>query len=298
MICPPAARLRDAPAARRGGFVLVLVLALLTVCGLVAAGTATRSMDLALEAAAAEEDLQSRWAAASLERSVLGRAEELIAAEAARESAGGRTAWPEPAGFERLVTLNGRDLRLTVADESAKANVNALHRAGGSAAVARAVRASAGPSAPPVRPRPLPGAGPDVPAYESPGQLFELGRRPGEAAALRAALGEVTVADVPLNLARASDGALRTLAGGVATGSAGDALAAARREGGPGSAAAVLARAGLRESDAGRLRPLLSGAASAWSLWVEPAGTAAGPRPLWLLRTRVGGRDYTDDFAW
>ncbi len=280
---------------------LILVLALLTVAGLVAAGTATRSMNLALEAAAAEEDLQTRWTRASLERAVLTRAELLLAAEAARDAVAGRGSWPEPASLERTVSLNGVSLRLTIADESAKANVNALHRVGGSTAVARAVRASAGPAAPSVRPRPLPGAAADVPAYESPGQLFDLGRRPGDATSLRGALGDVTVADVPLNLARASDDAVRTQAGGVASGSAADALVVARREG-AGSLGEILAAAGLRESDLQTLRPALGDRAAAWSLWIEPATgpgrTTDGPRPVWLLRTRVGGRDYVDSFLW
>ena len=276
---------------------LVLVLALLAVAGLVAAGTATRSLAATADAAAAEADLRDRWAVASLRTAVLGRGEELLRAAAAREP--GR--WPEPRTVRGAVLLAGTEYRLTLADESAKANVNAVHRAGGTAAVGRAVRAAAGPGSPPVRPRPLPGAGPDVPAYDSPGQLFALGN--ANAAAVRAATADLTVADVPLNLRRAPDAAVRVLAGGVAGGPAAAALVAARGEG-PGSAAELLARAGLRESQLADLRGAVGDRSGAWSLWAEPVGRDRGTgggragRATWLLRIRVGGRDYYDAFAW
>jgi hypothetical protein len=92
--------------------VLVLSAGLMVALGRAAMGHAARARE-------ARDDLQRRWGVASCQAAVLPVAEQLLAAEEARRG--------EPVASVRVTVRLGRQsFELTVADEQAKANVNAL----------------------------------------------------------------------------------------------------------------------------------------------------------------------------
>ena len=67
---------------RRDGFVLLTTLVVIALAGFLLAGIARRSLLRAMETVSAQEDLQQRWALASLRRSLLPYAEEILQAQA------------------------------------------------------------------------------------------------------------------------------------------------------------------------------------------------------------------------
>lgn len=109
----------------RRGYVLMMTLALIVIAALATAGIARRSLQLANEAVQAQTALQHRWGATSCRRLLLDRAEEIfLRTEAEREKKG--LPLPSPAILSAQVQLGGATYRLWLADEDAKANINAI----------------------------------------------------------------------------------------------------------------------------------------------------------------------------
>ncbi|HEY7115772.1 MAG TPA: hypothetical protein VH475_04245 [Tepidisphaeraceae bacterium] len=105
--------------ARRRGYVLVMVLALLVLSATLMVAVGRAAMRTAIAARSAEDDLQRRWAVASCRKAVLPYAEQILSAlEQERRQ-------PAPR-FETSLHLGRQTLALVIADEQAKANVNAL----------------------------------------------------------------------------------------------------------------------------------------------------------------------------
>ena len=101
-----------------GGYVLLLTLILLMMVGVGLASVARQSHAAAVEAGRQEAELQRRWLARTAE-DLLPHVDDWLRADA--ESLG----VPRPA-LRWTSTINGHEVQLTVADEQAKANVNAL----------------------------------------------------------------------------------------------------------------------------------------------------------------------------
>ena len=112
---------------RRGAFVLVMVLALLTVCALCLAGLARRSLDAGEQVASARTDLQRRWGVVSCTQTYLPLAKDLFEAEVAKLPAQARV-WPLPASVGIEFDLGDLHFSVLLADEEAKANLNAISR--------------------------------------------------------------------------------------------------------------------------------------------------------------------------
>ena len=117
----------------RSGFVLLMTLVLVILACTLLAGVARRSGEGAMESKWSAEDLQRRWAVASCQATILGRAEELLD-EAELGEPDRRT--PEkpyankPATQRRVACrLAGRDYELVLTDEQAKLNANFLVQA-------------------------------------------------------------------------------------------------------------------------------------------------------------------------
>ncbi len=104
---------------QRSGYVLVMVMALLVISAtlLVAVGRAAGRS--AMAARAARDDLQKRWGVASCEKAVLPHVEQILSAlEQERH---------RPVGnFSVSVKMGGETFEMMLADEQAKANVNAI----------------------------------------------------------------------------------------------------------------------------------------------------------------------------
>lgn len=110
---------------RKCGFALLIALVLVALAGAAMANMARRSMSRALEAEAAVDEVQRRWAVASCRRALLGRVEFVLDGAA-----------------ERRLTcqLAGTRYELVFTDEQAKVNVNRLLEDSGRGAAQRFVR--------------------------------------------------------------------------------------------------------------------------------------------------------------
>jgi hypothetical protein len=104
---------------RKPGFVLLLVLLVVALCGAALAGAARRSGRSALQAADAQRELQFRWGASSCRATVLPVADKIWAARRKPKE-------DYPVEARATVTLGGAEFHLILSDESAKANVNRL----------------------------------------------------------------------------------------------------------------------------------------------------------------------------
>ena len=150
------------------GFVLVLVLAMLTIAALLSAGVARRALDQTVAAAKRSDDLQRRWGEVSLRHAVLNRAEILLRTAELQEGVKQST-------LQSTVKLGDRTFHLVLADEQAKLNVNTAFRYGRESAVRRAILDGGVPW--PIRLRPDPRAtanSPYPPAFASWGQVYDF----------------------------------------------------------------------------------------------------------------------------
>lgn len=104
---------------RRRGYVLVVTLAVLVLASTLLVTLGRSAMRHAADARAATTDLQSRWGSASCRQTILPLAERLLETEERR------TGRPTPT-LSRSLRLGGQTFDLILADEQAKADVNAL----------------------------------------------------------------------------------------------------------------------------------------------------------------------------
>lgn len=269
---------------RSGGYVLLMVLLVLTISAAAAAGVCRMSLDKALRAARAEDDLQRRWGALSCRTTLLPKAERVLTAA---EQPGSK-----PSAEARLQLPLGRQtFTLIFGDEQAKANVNALYYQGGLAGTERAVRelTAASGSPAPVELRPSAGgaaADPEdrEPVFESFGQVFGgappaalLAGRPGRPAPA----SQLTCwSDGPLNFRRASrDALVQVCRPHVGRGRV-EQLLKARDETFPDvDLAGALDSLGLNQKQQAALEDLLVDDSVCYSLWVI---------------SRDGGREWYD----
>ena len=103
----------------RRGYVLVMVLALLVLSATLLVALSRVAGRTALAARSAEEELQQRWGVASCRKAVLPHVEQILSAlEQERRRPVAR--------FSISVRLGGQTFEMILADEQAKANVNAI----------------------------------------------------------------------------------------------------------------------------------------------------------------------------
>lgn len=115
------------------GFALLLSLALLMLAAVLLLSLSRRSAALAAEALQARDDLQRKWAAQSLRDALLPYADELLNEAAERRR--------EPVAVLRgRIVLGEVEVDYALADEQAKANLNALYARVEAEQVERAVR--------------------------------------------------------------------------------------------------------------------------------------------------------------
>src|SRR3954467_10927434 len=103
----------------RRGYVLILALGLLALAATLLVGVARASLRHAVEAREAVDGLQRRIGVVSCQAAILPHAQDLLIRQEQRRKA-------VVASLHTSVTLGGQRFELTVADEQAKANVNAL----------------------------------------------------------------------------------------------------------------------------------------------------------------------------
>ncbi len=303
-----ASRITRSP---RGAFVLVMVLALLTVCALCLAGLARRSLGASEQVAAAQSDLQRRWGMLSCERTYLPLAKDLLEGEAAKLPAQGRV-WPLPSSVSAEFDLGELHFSVLLADEDAKANLNTIARSSpdGPRTVASLVEeAAAGIDGLAVNLQTLPieNTAPGKSSNQvrgilrSWGQVFEPSKmvRPGDyAARVRDASRNITCwGSGRLNLQRASDEAIRLVCSNQITPDLVNKLIAHRHEPGITGLAALLDSLALRKTDRAILERLLTDRSSRYSLWI----LIQNPRRSWATLAIGDGsssQSVRESFTW
>ena len=115
------------------GYALLITLVMLGLMGVILAGLARRSADVALQAREAEERLRRHWAVLSCERSLLrttpdrqdARTQAWLAGFDPDQTANGAELSPKPSRYAAAyLTLTGLELYLRIEDEQAKINLN------------------------------------------------------------------------------------------------------------------------------------------------------------------------------
>ena len=114
------------------GFVLILVLAMLTIAALLSAGMARRSLDQSIAVAKKHAEMQRRWGEISCRQSILNRAEILLRTAELRDGI------LSPV-LQTTVKLGDQNFLLILSDEQAKLNLNTVFRNGDMSAVRQAV---------------------------------------------------------------------------------------------------------------------------------------------------------------
>ncbi|MGA2230834.1 MAG: hypothetical protein ABSH22_08035 [Tepidisphaeraceae bacterium] len=118
---------------RGNGFVLLVILVLLTLAAAALAGVCRVSLRNALASTEDAGELQRRWGALSCETAILPHAEILLQqAEALRHR--------PVASLDMDIQLGGQDFSVHVADEQAKVNLNFIYQTRGRAAAEAAAR--------------------------------------------------------------------------------------------------------------------------------------------------------------
>lgn len=118
---------------RANGYVLIVTLGLLATSTALLAAIGREAVDHALRARLAVNDLQRDWAARSCRATLLARCEQVLKQQEVDRQR------PFPL-YRSTVLLSGRRIELTLADEQAKANVNAMLEADGLASAEQRLR--------------------------------------------------------------------------------------------------------------------------------------------------------------
>lgn len=281
----------------RRGFVLIVVLALLTVAALMTAGLARRSLSLAQSSLEAERRLQSKWTELSLQRVVLSRAESILAAQIPPDSD------DEIRHTHReTLELNGIDYALVIADEDAKVNLNAVYYANGEEGVARtAQEMQAATFRIPVRLRPYQATKQQLPVFDSWGQIFDASRFTSKATAdsLIAATDGITCwGSGRLNIRRAPDDALRSIARLHASGGVADEIVRRRQEHPTADLDQLLNGLELNVEERAALESALADQSRCHSLWVQSIEGGGSRSALYVAESNERGRIYVSVFAW
>jgi hypothetical protein len=128
----------------RSGFVLLMVLVAIILVGVAMTASARRSLLASLSAIESQQSIQRRWGSYSCQKTLLASAPSLfeLADRSVRQGRGQAKALP--AVLEDRVVLGDQVFDLLVADEDAKANLNAIYDIGGLRAAENAVSDLAG----------------------------------------------------------------------------------------------------------------------------------------------------------
>jgi hypothetical protein len=116
---------------QRKGFVLLMVLVSILIVGVAMTAISRRSLQASLAAMESQRELQKRWGMVSVQRTLLPAAAGLFEVSdlKTRKKRGKQEAFP--AILEDRIILGGQTFDVLLADEDAKANLNAIYDQGG-----------------------------------------------------------------------------------------------------------------------------------------------------------------------
>ncbi len=277
------------------GFVLLMVLLVLTICGTILAAAARRSGQQALRAGQALREVQVRWGSLSCKAACLPTAEVLLRAARADDH-------PAPVEIRRSVKLGTMTFGLLIADEQAKANANRLAARGGSVDLAAALRTLQVGQRRALQVLPRPAARSVTTAitsapmlYAGPEQLFSV-RHPSELVALdegdTSALSRITCwGSGRINLKRAELRVLRQSLAGLATETQLARLVAFRGENPDCTLGEMLGQLELTDKQSTALRPHVTDTSNCHSLWVVAEGATRSWHRLYVEQLGDGEND-------
>jgi hypothetical protein len=279
---------------KQGGYVLLLTLGIIALASIALAGLARRSLNLATSAGQAADDLQRRWGLVSVRRVLLDRAAEILEAQVPDELAS-LPPWPKPAQVSASFLLGDRQFSVTLADEDAKADLNAIYtrKRDRFLPAIRQLSRDAQFASPDVQI--MPNAGSGIP-FTSWGQVFELASSSignNASDALVSLSNEMTCwSSGRLNLRRASDSAVREIASLALPGTEVGELVQHRKDWGGAKVEELLDELALRRPQYLAARRLLDTKSRSFSLWVEIEDGRRGSSYLYVDNGRPIG------FAW
>jgi hypothetical protein len=142
---------------RPRGYVLLIVIAVLTLIMMTLSMYAQSSLKRGLAAEDTARQLQIKWGERTLRETVLGRADKVFDARhqlflnQLKLNSNASAATPPPPMIRDAITLNGVTFDLLLGDEDSKVDLNLLYHHGGMQAVEKQLRESLGPLSAAVR---------------------------------------------------------------------------------------------------------------------------------------------------
>jgi hypothetical protein len=258
--------------ANRDGYVLVLTLGLIALAAVASAGLARHSLRMATSAQQAADDLQHRWGLLSVRHVLLDRAPEILESQVPDHEVS-MPPWPKPARIEASFLLGNQGFTITLADEDAKVDLNTVRKREPARfySVIRQLCRETDVAALNIRALSERGI---LTSFSSWGQVFDLVSGPAASAPiavlLRPISREMTCWGTGrLNLRRASDNAVREVAGlTLSAKDVGEFVEARKHWGGQGLDE-LLDELDLRRPEYLKVQRLLSTESRVYSLWVE-----------------------------
>jgi hypothetical protein len=287
---------------RRRGFLLLVVMACVTIAALSMAGTAGQSLRLARQALAAQQELQQRWGVVSCQHTLLRGAPALFA-EWDTRARRAKTKQPVRSTVHASVLLGQVRFDMLLADEDAKVNLNAVYHRRGLVHLQRVVQRLVGPGSVPVRlmaevaslaaasplgtrlqPGKREGVPPPARAFHGWGQVFDLAAAQPPGAAVER-LPDLTTRVTcwgrgRMNVRRAADELVLEVCRLVVADGAARRLLRKYREDPQREIRWVMDQAQLSTADATALAELLGNDSWCYSLWGMTAGAGFGKH--WL----------------
>jgi hypothetical protein len=253
----------------RRGYVLVLTLGLLALAAISLASFARFSLGLAAATSSEAEELQRRWCLASARHFFTEQAAWILDAQIPTDEFD-TPPWPKPGRAAVTFRLGKHEFSVVVSDEDAKVNLNAVFAHTPDRLMPVIRQAEGGTSALIVRPLPQKA---DARPFSSWGQVFDLAHVRGErhfATELIGATHEITCwGSRRLNLRRASDEAIRAIAGLTLAAKDVGELIELRKHWSGGDAKELLAQLDLRRPQLSAASRLFTNESSNYSVWIE-----------------------------
>ncbi len=293
--------MRKAIGRSRKGFVLMMVLVAIILVGVAMTTTARKSLQASLSAIETQQLMQRRWGMHSCQRTLLSAASGLFEVSdlKARKLRGKPAAFPSI--IEDRISLGGQTFDLLIADEDAKANLNAIYDAGGKRECERALNRLTGAfESRTVRLLPIresmrkptakrstasdskldsdktelnSATATGLPAFRSWGEVFDLvqvNQLAGEDRQLAKMTRKVSLYGTGrLNIFRASDESLLAVCNAVVQEGLAKRILSKVRDTSLGEVGLILERTVTNAEDKKGLRALLGSSSSSFSLWIE-----------------------------
>lgn len=279
-------------ARRRGGYVLLIVIAASILVVTVLSDLAKQSLRRGLQAADGERTLQQRWGARTIERVFIHEAATVFELRAERAKKLNPKVPPPPAIRAKLV-LGEVTFDVLLGDEDAKLSLNATYHHAGPKSTAKAIGQVAGRPVqqsvrlmPAVRPMRIArenrqlqsedddGEEPGIPdAFRSWGEVFDivaLDATLGNHAALPAATTKLTCwGSGQLNFSRASDEAILAVTSSVVQDGGGRRLLQRYRDNPTATLSVLLQTEVTNPRNREQLQKLLSETSTNFSVWID-----------------------------